>query len=204
MKRFVVFLLIVFVTLPIFAEYTSDAYGHYIIGRVDTSTNFSVTLLNDVLPFDLTSTEVQYNPDFTTMIRGIRVGYYSLFSNSGNFELLIAHTPLVLTTERNINDTGILNKIDYRLYAVADYHNVKFLTCLSDENAINPADALNKIRVASDNENIWPDGATMCTIVNQSIYVSLEDDTSGNTASTVEDLIAGSYESAVYFLLRGR
>lgn len=205
MKRFVLALFILIVALPIFAaSYTSDAYGHYLLGYVDKSTDFSVTLLNEVLPFDLTSSEVSYNASYASIIKGLRIGYYSLISNTGDFELLIAHTPLELTTVKKDKDTATLSKIDYRLYAVADYQNTKFLSCLSDTNADNPATATNKIRVAGDNTNVWPAGATMCNIVNQSLYVSLEDNTSGSTDKTVEDLISGSYESTVYFVLRGK
>lgn len=205
MKKIVLFNIILVLAFSLFAvEHVEDKYNHYMVGHVDTATDFSATIMNEVLPFDLESADVAYNANYSTAIRGLRVGYYSLISNTSGFELLISHTPLVLSSTPSADDEGTLSSIDYRLYAVADYQNTKFLTCLSDANASNPVSATNKIRVASDNENVWPSGATMCSIVNQSLYVSLDDSTSGSTPQTVAALKAGTYQSTIYFLLRGR
>ncbi|MCQ2412510.1 MAG: hypothetical protein MJ057_06090 [Sphaerochaetaceae bacterium] len=174
------------------------------IGHVDSATDFSVSILEEALPFDLDGSDVAYNPNYQTQIRGLRIGSYSLLSNSGNFELLISHSKLTLRDATRANDEGTLSQIDYRLYVIADYRNTKFLSCLSDSNASNPDSASNRVRVAGDNPDVWPSGASMCSIVNQSIYVSLDDNTRGSTAATIADLKGGTYESTIYFMLKGQ
>ena len=41
------------------------------------------------------------------------------------------------------------------------------------------------------------------SIVNESIYVNLEDSTKGTTENTVAALKSGVYESTIYFLVKG-
>lgn len=204
MKKTVSVLFLLFAAFIAFAAETSAPFAHYMIGHVDSSTDFSVSILEEVLPFDLDGSDVAYNPNYQTQIKGLRIGSYSLLSNSGAFELYIAHTKLTLRDAARANDEGTLSAIDYRLYVIADYHNTKFLSCLSDTNASNPDAATNRLRVAADNPDVWPSGTTMCSIVNQSIYVSLDDNTRGTTADTLADLKGGTYESTIYFMLKGQ
>ena len=135
-------------------------------------------------------------------IKGLRIGEYTLISNSDEFELFIAHTPLLLKQAASGEDTGTLTQIDYRLYAVLGSDDV-FLSALSDGNAVTPDGAGNRIRIAGDNPNVWTSGMSMLSIVKKSLYLSLEDNTSGSTAQTISDLKAGRYESNIYFMLRG-
>ncbi len=206
MKRIFFVLILALIAVCLFAE-TPPAYEHYMLGYVNTAVDFSVTILEEVLPFDLEGSDVAFNDLYVAgdggQIKGLRIGEYTLVSNSNEFELLIAHTPLVLKEASPGEDDGTLTQIDYRLYAVlgAEDH---FLTTLSDANAITPDGASNKIRIAGDNQYIWPDGTTMLSIVRKSLYLSLEDNTSGNTADTVADLKAGRYESNIYFMLKGK
>ncbi len=205
MKKVFFVLVLALIAGCLFAE-TSPAYEHYMLGYVNTAVDFSVTILEEVLPFDLEGADVAFNDLYvagdTGQIKGLRIGEYTLVSNSNEFELLIAHTPLVLKQASPGEDNGTLTQIDYRLYAVLTT-NDKFLSALSDSNAITPDAANNRIRIAGDNSILWAEGTRMLSIVKKSLYLSLEDNTSGNTATTVADLKAGRYESNIYFMLRG-
>lgn len=203
MKKIVSSLILLFVAFVAWAE-VSAPYAHYMLGHVESATDFSVSILEEVLPFDLDGSDVAYNANYTTQIKGLRIGSYSLISNTDKFELYITHSKLKLRDAARANDEGTLSEIDYRLYVIADYHNTKFLTCLSDANASNPESASNKVLVAGNNRDVWPSGASMCSIINQSIYLSLEDSTRGTTAATLADLKGGTYESTIYFMLKGQ
>lgn len=203
MKKIVSSLILLFVAFVAWAE-VSAPYAHYMLGHVNSATDFSVSILEEVLPFDLDGSDVAYNDNYTTQIKGLRIGSYSLISNTKFFELYITHSKLKLRDAARANDGGTLSEIDYRLYVIADYHNTKFLSCLSDTNAANPDSAAKSICVSASNENIWPSGASMCSIIDQSIYVSLHDNTRGTTADTLADLKGGTYESTIYFMLKGQ
>lgn len=202
MKKIVSIMILLCIAFAAFAAVVAP-YAHYMIGHVDSATDFSVSILEEVLPFDLDGSDVSYNPNWQSQITGLRIGQYSLLSNTGAFKLYVTHTKLNLRDSSRVADEGTLSEIDYRLYMVADYRNTRFLSCLSDANASSPDSATNSICVSGDNPNVWPDGTSMCTIVNQSIYVSLEDNTRGTTDATVADLKSGTYESTIYFMLKG-
>ena len=205
MKKLIIILLLVFLPLALFAE-TSAPYEHYMLGYVRTVVDFSVTILEDVLPFDLEGADVAFNDLYVSgdsgQIKGLRIGEYTLVSNSNEFELYISHTPLVLKEAASGEDTGTLTQIDYRLYAVLGSQD-KFLSALSDGGAATPDVAGNHIRIAGDNPDVWTPQTTMLSIVRKSLYLSLEDNTSGSTSQTVSDLKAGRYESNIYFMLKG-
>lgn len=205
MNKFISILIILIVCFSVFgAPFTSEPFAHYMLGYVESATDFSVEIFEEVLPFDLDGSEVAYNPNWATLIRGLRIGQYSLISNTGDFELYISHTKLTLRGAARAGDEGTLSEIDYRLYAIADYNNTRFLSCLSDAGASSADSCTNVIRVAGDNPNVWPDGATMCSIVNQSLYVSLDEDTNGgSTVEAIANLKGGTYESTIYLLLKG-
>ncbi|MBR2281353.1 MAG: hypothetical protein IJ863_01885 [Spirochaetales bacterium] len=202
MRRTVsVFILLVSFLAVLHAGKTAP-YEHYMLGYVNAEVDFSVSILEDVLPFDLDGSEVAYNANHETEIRGLRIGEYTLISNSSAFELTIAHTPLEHRSGSGENDEGTLDSIDYRLYAVLGLGNL-FYSSLSDPNANVPDNSTNRIRIAGDDSNVWTQGTTSLSIINRSLYVSLEDNTSGSTAETVTDLKAGLYESTIYFMLKG-
>ena len=159
--------------------------------------------LEEVLPFDLDGSEVAYNANYASTINGLRVGTYTLISNSDAFELYISHTPLVYKSGSGENDTGTLSQIDYRLYAVLGNESL-FYSALSDSNASTPDSTTNRILIAGDDSNVWTSSTTSLAIVSKSLYVSLEDNTSGSTAETVDDLKSGTYESTIYFMLKGQ
>ena len=205
MKKFFFVLVLALIAGCLFAE-TSPAYEHYMLGYVNAAVDFSVDILEDVLPFDLEGSDVAFNDRYIAgdsgQIKGLRIGEYTLVSNSNEFELYIAHTPLILKEASAGEDDGTLTQIDYRLYAVLGSEDV-FLSALSDADALTPDSAVNKIRIAGDNQDVWPEGTRMLSIVRKSLYLSLEDNTSGSTANTVADLKAGRYESNIYFMLKG-
>ena len=138
MKKLLVILLLIFVfTLSVFCATYSTPYAHYMLGYIDSATDFTATIINEVLPFDLDSTDVSFNANYDTRIKGLRIGYYSLISNTYNFALYISHTPLVLRSAPISGETNTLSQIDYRLYAVADHDGIAYMSCLSDVNANN-------------------------------------------------------------------
>ena len=189
-KTAVVVMLMLFSVIPLFCDVTVDTpYAHYILGSVRSTASFSVSLSEEVFPFDLDSVEAAY----ATSIRGLRIGQYTLVTNSASIRLCMTHTPLVLegTDGSPLNDK--LRKIDYRLYAVIEDHGVQFSSCLSDADAISAGFASNRIEIP---------GIAGMKLVNKSLYVSL-DDGSGTTADSVENLKSGTYKSYVYFLLEG-
>ncbi len=193
-KTAVVVMLMLLPLIPLFCDVTVDTpYAHYILGSVRSTASFSVSLSEEVFPFDLDSVEVSYNAAYTTLIHGLRIGQYTLVTNSSSIRLCMTHTPLVLegTDGSPLNEK--LRKIDYRLYAVIEDHGVQFSSCLSDADAISAGSASNRIEIP---------GIAGMKLVNKSLYVSL-DDGSGTTADSVENLKSGTYKSYVYFLLEG-
>ena len=111
MKKLIIILLLVFLPLALFAE-TSAPYEHYMLGYVRTVVDFSVTILEDVLPFDLEGADVAFNDLYVSgdsgQIKGLRIGEYTLVSNSNEFELYISHTPLARSLRRGFDaDFGV-------------------------------------------------------------------------------------------------
>ncbi len=199
---FLIFILISCFTL--FAD-SPVATPFQLRGHVFGNTVFSVSILEEVLPFNLEDTDVGENLNPYSVLRGLRIGTYSLESNVTSFKLYIAHDPLVLTNRSfgTEGDTGTLSKIDYRLYM--ETGGSSFKSCLSDHNlGITVSDAKTatiKMVLSGTDAADWPEGTTLYS--NKGLYVSLEDYTSGTTVQTVSDLMAGTYSSTIYFLLEG-
>ena len=195
MKKTAIFImLMLFFVIPLFCDVTVDTpYSHYILGSVRSTASFSVSLSEEVFPFDLDSAEVAYNGSYTTSIHGLRIGEYTMVTNSSSIRLCMTHTPLVLEGTDGSPSAGKLRKIDYRLYAVIEDYGVVFSSCLSDADAISAGTAVNRIEIP---------GYAGMKLVNKSLYVSL-DDGNGTTADSIENLKSGTYKSYVYFLLEG-
>lgn len=194
---------------------TSTVSAHFIMGYIDSNTAFSVNLLNEVLPFDLDSKEVR----MTTVpnIKGIRIGTYSLMSNTKDFKLYVAHSPLSWISSSAVDgDTNTETTIEYRLYLILGNEELfKDAIChpnpsnlLSD--VIDLTDEQNNeddtyITLSGNDSDVWPASvAGILAIVNQSVYLRLEvpGDTDGSlTAERIENLKAGNYVSDVYFFL---
>ena len=174
-------------------------------GYVFGETSFSLSILDSALPFDLESPSVAENVNYSTTLSGIRIGNYSLESNVTAFVLYIAHSPLILT-ERSFGtegDEGTLSVINYRLYM--EMGGNSFKSCLSDYGAgganWNAKTASVQMVLSGTDSSDWPPGTTLYS--GKGLYVTLEDRTSGTTAGTVSDLMAGTYTSTIYFLLEG-
>lgn len=206
MKKIAILILILaFVSPFVLLASTSVVTPLQLRGYVYGETAFSVSFMNDVLPFNLESSEVGDNPNYASILSGLRIGTYSLESNVTSFVLYIAHDALVLTnrTFGTEGDTGTISTIDYRLYM--EMGGSSFKSCLSDSEAglsgWSAKTATKNMQMSGTNTTDWPVGTTYFS--NKGIYVSLEDHTSGSTANTVANLMAGTYTSNIYFLLEG-
>ena len=200
-KKLTIAVLILLVCGSLFA-WTSDWYAHYLLGYVESSITFSLEIIQEVLPFNLDSAEVKENTS-TTEVVGLRIGSYSLVSNNSTFSLYVTHSPLTLSAAASGSSSGTVSSIDYRLYMFTGV-NREFKSALSDSNPASPASAEKRIEIHGS--EVWSALANpILSIVNESLYVSLEDNTGGDTtAQRVEKLKAGTYESDIYFLLMGQ
>ena len=195
MRKAALFIVLALVAVsPVFCDITvDDPMAHYMLGYVNAVASFSVSLDEEVFPFDLDGVEVAYNPSYASSILGLRIGQYTLISNVSSSVLYMAHTPLVLDGTDGSEENGKLRQIDYRLYAVVEDHGVVFSSCVSDPNAATANSAINNIEITSNSS---------MRLVNKSLYVSLDDGT-GTTAESLENLKSGTYRSNIYFLLMG-
>ena len=69
-KSIVILIMISVSILPVFG--TEDAITHYMIGYVGNAASISVEAINEVLPFDMDSTVVAYNPSDSIVV-GLKV-----------------------------------------------------------------------------------------------------------------------------------
>lgn len=209
MRKFLLFVFLILFTFSpsLFAydfSYESEGFGHQMIGFVDKKAIFTININEAYLPFDLDGVDVAYNKNYTTNVRGIQVGTYSVIANT-SFDLYITHTPLTLI---GTAQEGKLSTIDYRLYMFGE---TGFQSQLSDAMAADLGSELfptiaNKIRISGNS-----------VLENRGMYVSMDDRSKVNDenlqvgenmtreeASTnfvLANLNNGSYESTIYFLL---
>lgn len=164
----------------------------YLLGSVRANASLSVSIFEEVFPFNLDGSDVSFNPA-TDVVYGLRIGEYTLVSNASSTTLYITHTPLILEgTDGSVDGEGHYRKIDYRLYAMVNLNNVIFKSCVSDTSAATPGSATELIELS---------GAVR--LVNKSLYVSLDEGSASLTEDVVENLVEGLYKSNIYFLLRG-
>lgn len=179
-------------------------FDHYMIGYVGTVAEISLEIDESVIPFNLDSPDIRKTG---SGVQGLRIGSYTFVTNSDLFELIITHTPFTLRGTPGINDPGTLSQINYRLYTFL--RGTLYESCLGTSDAIarypETAGSGYKIRIAYDNNQglYTPNTEDYLSIVNQSIYVNLEDTTAGTTEATVAALVSGMYESIIYFLVKG-
>lgn len=202
MKKIIMITMLILLACGSLFAWTSDWYAHYLLGYVEASITFSLDIIQEVLPFDLDSVEVKENTS-TTDVVGLRIGSYSLVSNNSNFSLFVTHSPLTLSVPASESNTGTVTSIDYRLYMFTGV-NREFKSTLSASNPASPASAESRIEIKGN--EVWSSAVgPILSIVNQSLYLSLEDHTDGDTtAQRVEKLKAGTYESDIYFILIGQ
>ena len=173
-----------------------DPLAFYLLGSVRAKAAISVTMFEEVFPFDLDSAEVSYNSS-TDIVYGLRIGEYTMVSNSSSTTLYITHNPLILEGTDGSDANGRHRKIDYRLYVMVNFNvenegPVVFKSCVSDSNATTPASAANAIVLSG-----------VLRLVNKSLYVSLDEGSQEATEAIIEDLAEGTYKSNIYFLLEG-
>ena len=179
-------------------------FDHYMIGHVGTVAEISLEIDESVIPFNLDSPDIRKTG---SGVQGLRIGSYTFVTNSDTFDLIITHTPFTLKGTPGVNDPGTLSQINYRLYAYLK--GTLYASCLgsSDSIAKYPETAGDdyRIRIAHDsNQGLYTTNSNdYLSIVNQSIYVNLEDNTEGSTENTVAALKSGMYESTIYFLVKG-
>lgn len=192
-KITIAFLLIL--SLSMAAVFSDEPIEFYLLGSVRSKAAISITMFEEVFPFDLDGAEVSYNSS-TDIVYGLRIGQYTLYSNSGATLFYISHSPLILDGTNGTDLNGKHRKIDYRLYMMVnkmiDGEEVVFMSCVSDASASTPATAANRILFSGE---MW--------LVNKSIYVSLDEGDASTTAAVIDDLAEGIYKSNIYFLLEG-
>ena len=186
MKRVItLFVLVILLSVSAYAEAETrfDPYPHYMLGYVDSSVDFSVTIDESVLPFDLEDSPADYDSTWNSYIRGLPIGTYSLISNTP-FSLTVEHTELILTGSSG----GEKKSIDYVLYVVEQFNPGVYYKCFNS-NSTNTPKTITINRNASVN--------AICEIINQGLFVMLYDP--DNTI--VRNLESGSYESTITFNL---
>ena len=194
MKRIIILVILILIAAsPIFSVTTGDTIDHVMIGYVRQSLNFSVSLINEVLPFDLDGQDVAYN-NSSTIINGLRIATFTLVSNNYNFTLYITHDKLTLRT----NEGGTKPSIDYRLYAVVNENTQEYLSSRSALNAESPKSvpAESRITITGSKANTY-------FLVGNSMFVSLDEGSETATQNILDSLPGGFYESNIYLMLVG-
>lgn len=192
-KTTAIILILVLPTLLLFSATTADApIAHYLLGSVRANASLAITLLEEVFPFDLDGKEVAYNASYESMIIGLRIGTYTLISNANSTNLYVAHSPLVLEGTDGSSANGKLRQIDYRLYVIYESDGSSFYSCRSDSAASTPKSATNHVTLSG-----------ILSLVNESLYVSLDEGDETSTATAVDNLTGGTYKSNIYFMLEG-
>ena len=193
-KKAIAFLFVLlFSTMMVLNAVTVDTpISYYLLGSVRAAAALTVSMFEEVFPFDLDGYEVSYNTFYDNTVYGLRIGEYTMISNASSTNLYITHTPLILEGTDGSDANGQHRKIDYRLYAMVNTNDIVFKSCVSDADAVNPASATNCILLS---------GAVR--LVNKSLYVSLDEGNATDTENTIRDLADGTYKSNIYFLLEG-
>lgn len=198
-------LIIIILAIPsfcLFSDGTPDAVPLLLIGHINTSTQFSVSL-DGSLPFDIESNAVQPTGASETQISGIRIGSFSLKTSGSGFNLYVLHDKLQLTDrvfgtdyQENGNavyDPGTKENIDYRLYMETSVSG-SFLSCKSSSQAnLSGYSSLNNPSELGDYIRLFGNSVD---INNLGIYVVLEDED-----TVASELKAGLYSSTIYFYM---
>ena len=104
-------------SVSLFALDMLQSYTQPLIGYILKSINFSVDIMEEVLPFDLQSSNVNPANGSASSLSGLRIGNYSLESNC-DVKLYVAHTKLYLSGRIfGIGDAGTLSAIDYTFHS---------------------------------------------------------------------------------------
>ncbi len=194
MKKIIVLLIVLASLSPLFADY--DAMQP-LTGYIYSNVTFSVSLLDEVFPFNLSDSNFAEDGASPTTVRGLRIGKYTLSSTSTSFKLYVTHDNLKIVERTFGIDDGTISQIDYRLYLQMGSSSV-FDCCTSDTSPdvdVSSGGTLsfsNKILISGNSINLQ----------DQNIYICLYDHSGGGTTSdTVNNLMSGTYSSNIYFYL---
>lgn len=152
-----------------------DMFGH--IGML---LNFDVSMFEEVLPFDLDGIQVQYNEDYETIAKGLRIGTYRLSSNNTDMIMVVSHTPLRL---RN-NAVTEHNEVNYRLYIMTEIGNPGFHSTRGSRIEI-PGNLLSS--------------EGMVSLIDKYLYVTMDEESRSRTEEVLASLASGTYESTITF-----
>ena len=192
-------MLVLFVLLfipPAFAAASySSSYPHRVIGYVGQELVPSVELDTSVLPFDIESSVVAFNPS-ASVVNGLRIGTYSIRANS-IFTLTITHSKMQCTNPSI--GTNLPTEIDYRLDVFCVDNTTSspkntFKSCTNEPTSV----------VSSTSVVIGPDDVShvgtapnyIYLINNLSLYVSMV-----NTPAELAGIEPGIYSSTITFVL---
>jgi hypothetical protein len=171
--------MILLVCNGVFASRT-EWFDFDMFGHIRMLLNFDVTMFEEVIPFDLDGVQVQYNEEYTTIARGLRIGTYRLSSNNTDVVMVVSHTPLKL---RN-NEVNENNVINYRLYVMTEIGNPGFHSTRGD-----------KIELTG---NLLSDGG-MISLIDKYMYVTMDEGSRSETERVLAALASGTYESTITF-----
>ena len=179
-RKVVLSAVIILILLFPVAASTTEWFAYDMYGQIRMAVSFNVDILEDVLPFDLDSVQVQYNQQYETIARGLRIGTYRLSSNSTDIFMTVSHTPLVLRTAGVIEN----NQINYRLYIMTGIGSPGFYSTPGTKIEI-PGSAITS--------------NGMVNLVDKYIYVTLDEGNESNTVDVLGALVPGTHESTITF-----
>ena len=191
MKKAIFALLILFASL--FFVFSYDGVQP-LTGYIYSSVSFAVDISTD--PFNLAYPVLADDSDSPSHINGLRIGSFSLTATSSSFKLYITHDKLHLVERTYGVDDKPLSSIDYRLFM--ELGPTGFASCLSDSN---PDINIYTGNPFSTLENYILVSGFSASLDSQGFYVSLYDHTMSTTTETVNELMAGTYASTIYFYL---
>ena len=178
-KKLLIVVMLILILVPLYAE----THAHYLYGQIRTAIVFEVNILEEVLPFDLRGSLVQYNSSYLSVATGLRLGTYRLISNNKNIKVVVTHTPLRLRDESVTEN----NEINYRLYLMTEVGSPGFVSTTGS--------AVEIVGNEASSDNI------MVSLVDKYLYLTLDEGSAESTAGKVEALAEGTYESTITFEL---
>lgn len=182
MRKLLVVIVITLLSLSAVFAMDTGRYPFSISGVVRSDVVFLITIFEDAIPFDLDSSLVSYNPSYTSLATGIRVGQYTLVSRTPNIKLCIDHTPFVHS------DTTLTenNQINYRLYLVTGLGSQSFVSTRGNQIEILGSD------ISTTNNN-----TEFVSLIDEYIYVTLDEGSEAATEAVRSELESGIYQSTI-------
>lgn len=177
-RKIIAFVIVLFfLSVPFVSAAESAPYPHRVLGYYRVVCSLVAEIDSSVLPFDIEGSLVAKNDNYQTSVSGLRVGSYSLITNSSSFTLTVSHDKLG-------NGSSLA---DYRLYLYypKTASSSDFVSCKANETA------------SYTSADVIPlQGNEIYQFIDQSIYVSMEE-----TAATLAALPPGIYTSTITLLL---